>query len=165
MGQTPVLRTAGLRVSSEVIKGRVYEANLGDLAGNENENGNTKFYFKSFKTDGSESYTDFDGFSLTRHKLQSLFRKRCSKIETVVDATTQDGYKVRVFAIAFTTQSSDARRHNSYCKSSQKRNIRSNIRAKLDQLIGKYNVVDLMKHLADKSIDNSIAKDAVKTKD
>lgn len=120
-----------MRVSSEVIKGRVYEANLGDLAGNENENGNTKFYFKSFKTDGQESYTDFHGFALTRHKMQSLFRKRCSKIETVADVTTSDGYKVRIFAIAFTTQDADARRHNSYCKSSQKRSIRANISAKL----------------------------------
>ena len=67
IGQTPVQRTAGLRVSSEVIKGRVYEANLGDLAGNEEANGNQKFYFKAVDSKDNNSYTDFCGYRITRH--------------------------------------------------------------------------------------------------
>lgn len=118
IGQTPVLKTAGLRVASEVIKGRIYESNLGDLAENEAVNGNIKFYFKAVETKDNSSLTDFYGYSITRHKLQSLFRKRCSKIDSVVDVQTKDGYLLRVFAIAFTDKDEKSYSQNCYAKTS-----------------------------------------------
>lgn len=55
IGQTPVLKTAGLRIASECIKGRIYEANLGDLAENETVNGNSKFFLRAVQTKENNS--------------------------------------------------------------------------------------------------------------
>ncbi|CAL5978198.1 Ribosomal_protein S3a [Hexamita inflata] len=160
--QTPVLKTAGLRVSSECIKGRVYTANLGDLAENEAVNGNINFQFKAMETKENNSLTDFFGYTVTRHKYQSLFRKGCSRISCVSDVTTKDGYQLRVFGIAFTERTEKQHKINCYAKTSQIKNVRKIMNTKVQEEIKNSSMAQVMAKLAGQSIDEKMNSNASK---
>lgn len=95
---------------------RTVEITLAELTNDySNQNPYKKLVFKVFKVAGENAYTKFHRFELTRDYLNSLTRRRTSKIEDVVDVTTADGYTLRVKSVAFTVKR---------CQSSQKRAIR-----------------------------------------
>ena len=73
---------------------------------------------------GKAVLTTFYGMDMTRDKLNSLIRKWQTCIEASVDATTTDGYRLRLFAIAFTKRRANQIRKTSYAKASQIRAIR-----------------------------------------
>lgn len=126
--QTVVNRSAGLKVSTDVINGRVYEANLGDLNPDKEEtNSNTKIFLKTAQVKDGVCITNFHGMDLTRHKYGSLFRKGCTFIDAHTDVTTQDGYVLRLFMTAFTDHSKGRKHRNCYAKGSVVRKIRSTI--------------------------------------
>ncbi len=105
--------------ASKVI-GRTVETTLSDLTGDySNQNPYKKLIFKVYRVAGDNAYTKFHRFELTREYLNSLTRRRTSKIEDVIDITTADGYKLRVKPVAFTIKR---------CKTSQKRLIRAIMR-------------------------------------
>jgi len=104
---------------SKVI-GRTVEVTLAELLNDySNQNPYKKFIFKVDRVAGENAYTKFYKFELMRDYLNSLTRRRTSKIEDIVDVTTTDGYKLRVKSVAFTIKR---------CKSSQKRAIRKIMR-------------------------------------
>merc|ERR1711903_357709 len=81
IGKTLVTRTAGPKIASDGLKGRVFEVSLGDL---------------------KNSLTNFWGMKFTTDKLRSLVRKWQSLIEAHCDVKTTDGYLLRLFCIGFT---------------------------------------------------------------
>ena len=102
------------------VVGRTVETTLSDLTGDySNQNPYKKLIFKVYRVAGDNAYTKFHRFELTREYLNSLTRRRTSKIEDVIDITTADGYKLRVKPVAFTIKR---------CKTSQKRLIRAIMR-------------------------------------
>jgi small subunit ribosomal protein S3Ae len=102
------------------VVGRTVETTLSDLTGDySNQNPYKKLIFKVYRVAGENAYTKFHRFELTREYLNSLTRRRTSKIEDVIDVTTTDGYKLRVKPVAFTIKR---------CKTSQKRMIRAIMR-------------------------------------
>ncbi len=102
------------------VLNRTVETTLADLTNDySNQNTYKKLIFKVFRVAGENAYTKFWRFELTREYLNSLTRRRTSKVEDVVDVTTTDGYKLRVKPVVFTIKR---------CKSSQKRAIRSIMR-------------------------------------
>ena len=50
---------------------------------------------------GDKAYTHFSGHDFTRDYLRSLVRRGSSRIDGIFEVTTKDGYKVRIYAIAF----------------------------------------------------------------
>jgi len=140
-GQTVVTRSQGLKIASDVVNHRIFEANLGDLCtGNEEATGNTKVLLKSVSVQDGTCRTTFHGMSLTRHKYQSLFRKGCSFIEAHTDVQTTDGYTLRIFAIAFTARGPFQKRRNCYAKTSAIRSVRA---AMVDTLVNEAKDCDL----------------------
>merc|ERR1719171_2260460 len=100
-GRTIVNRTAGLKTSSDALKGRVFEVSLADLNDDEDQ------YFRKMKlvcedVQGDRCLTNFHGMDFTRDKLCSLIKKWHTMIEAWVDVKTTDGYVLRLFCIAFT---------------------------------------------------------------
>jgi small subunit ribosomal protein S3Ae len=99
-------KTIGIRTVADNMRGRVYEANLADL-----DQTTTKDQpFKKMKLQvgevvGRNLLTTFHSMSMTTDKIRSLYRKWCTTIESVVDATTKDGYTIRFFVAAFTARS------------------------------------------------------------
>ncbi len=99
---------------------RTVEITLSELTGDYSDNSPyKKLIFKVYRVAGDNAYTKFHRFELTREYLNSLTRRRTSKIEDVIDVTTSDGYTLRVKPVAFTVKR---------CKSSQKRAIRAIMR-------------------------------------
>lgn len=108
-------KTIGIRTVADNLKGRVYETNLADL----DQTATKDQPFKMVKlqvadVQGRSALTQFHSMRLTTDKLRSLFRKWCTMVEAVVDATTKDGFVLRLFVIAFTTRQKGQLSKNCY---------------------------------------------------
>ena len=84
------------------LLGRVVEVTLYDLTRQDIQHMNIKLYFKIIKVDGLKAETVLKGHEYSREYLRSLVRRWSSRVDTVVNLTTKDGFKVRVFPVAFT---------------------------------------------------------------
>ena len=80
---------------------RVAEATLQDLSGDFSKM-HVKLYFKVNSVKGTDCWTKFTGHELTSDYIRRLTRRKHSKVDTVVDVTTQDGWQVRVKPFAVT---------------------------------------------------------------
>jgi len=156
-GKTLVTRTQGTKIASEELKGRVLEVNLADLNNDEDQS------YKKIKlciedVQGRNCLTDFHGLSLTRDKLASLIKKWQTLLEAHVDVRTQDGYLVRMFAIAFTKRRPDQIKTNCYAQSAQIRKIRKKMMDIMTAEANKVLLRDLVKKLIPESIGKEIEK-------
>jgi small subunit ribosomal protein S3Ae len=123
-GKTIITKTAGTKIASEYLKGRVVEVSLGDLTKNED------VAFRKIKlciedVQGYNCLTNFHGMDITRDKICSLIQKRQTIIEANVDCRTSDGYIVRLFCIAFTKKTKTQHKATCYANSAQCRAIRA----------------------------------------
>lgn len=124
-GKTLINKTAGTRIASEELKGRVFEVCLADLQGGDESLGYRKIRLVAEDVQGHDIFTNFHGMDMTRDKLCSLIRKWQTLIEAHVDVRTTDGYTLRVFAIGFTKkQANQSPKATSYAQSGKVRSIR-----------------------------------------
>jgi small subunit ribosomal protein S3Ae len=124
VGKTLVNKTAGTKIASEALKGRVFEVSLADLNKDEDQN-YRKVRLVAEDVQGRNILTNFHGMTFTTDKLHSLVRKWQTLIESSVDVKTTDGYTVRVFCIGFTKRRPNQTRKTSYAQASQVRAIRA----------------------------------------
>ncbi|AWR97263.1 30S ribosomal protein S3ae [Acidianus sulfidivorans JP7] len=82
--------------------GRKIETTLYDLTGDFSLV-YVHLYFKINKNDSDKLFTMFYGHELSRDYVRSLVRRKSSKINSIVEVTTKDGYKLRVKGLALTT--------------------------------------------------------------
>uniref|UniRef100_A0A7S3TKA2 Small ribosomal subunit protein eS1 n=1 Tax=Strombidinopsis acuminata TaxID=141414 RepID=A0A7S3TKA2_9SPIT len=156
-GKTLVSRTAGTKIATEELKGRVLEVNLADL-NNDEDQSYKKVKLCIEEVQGRNCLTDFHGLSLTRDKQCSLIRKMQTLIEAHVDVKTTDGYLVRMFVIAFTKRRADAVKTNCYAQSAQIRKIRAKMTEIMTNEAGKVQLRELVKKLIPESIGKEIEK-------
>jgi small subunit ribosomal protein S3Ae len=100
---------------------------------------------------GENAYTKFHQFELTRDYMNSLVRRRTSKIEDVVDVTTSDGYVLRVKPVTFTIKR---------CRTSQKKAIRSIMRKIVLEYGTKENFIQFLQECVLGKIPSEIYKNA-----
>jgi small subunit ribosomal protein S3Ae len=136
------------------VLNRSVEITLAELTNDySNQNPYKKLIFRVHRVSGDNAYTKFYRFELTRDYLNSLVRRRTSKIEDVVDVTTTDGYVLRVKPVTFTIKR---------CRSSQKRTIRALMR----EIVAKYgsqeNFVQFLQECVLGKIPSEIYKNAKK---
>merc|ERR1712083_1165759 len=122
VGHTLVNRTAGLKLASDGLKGRVVEVCLADLKDNE-DHSHRKIKFICEEVQGNKILTNFHGMDLTRNKICSLVKKWHTLIEAWVDVKTTDGYVLRLFCIGFTKRRRAQVAKTSYAQASQIRKI------------------------------------------
>jgi len=123
IGKTVVNRTQGTKIASDSLKGRVVEANLADLNKDEDQ-AFRKLKFRIEEVQGKNVLTDFYGMDVTSDRLKSLLRKNQTLIEAHQDVSTTDGYRLRLFIIAFTQKRKESTKKTAYAQSSQIRAIR-----------------------------------------
>ncbi|BDB97682.1 30S ribosomal protein S3ae [Saccharolobus caldissimus] len=111
-GEVPLGSTPAYDISSAI--GRKVETTLYDLTGDFSQV-YVHLYFKIIGSDGDRLITRFAGHELSRDYLRSLIRRKSSKINSIVDVTTRDGYVLRVKGLVLTTYK---------CHQSQKTAIR-----------------------------------------
>jgi small subunit ribosomal protein S3Ae len=86
---------------TDKLIGRVAEATLQDLTGDFSKM-HIKMRFKVQAVRGNECGTKFAGHELTSDYIRRLTRRKHSKIDTVVDVTTKDGFSFRIKPMAIT---------------------------------------------------------------
>nr|UXY87445.1 rps3A [Cryptomonas sp.] len=143
--------------SMENSQNRVYEVSLADL------NKDEELAFKKLKFKGTQIKdglcpTNFYGMELTRDKLCSVIRKWQSMIETCLDVKTQDGYFLRIFAIAFSKRRKKQMKKTSYLNSSQKRSIRKKIIEVITKETNDIQLRDVVNKLLSEKINQEIEK-------
>ena len=162
--KSPVNQSAGKKLSSETLKGRVFEVNLGDL------NGSGALTYKKIKLiveDASESknrtaLTNFYGMDTTKDHLCSLIRKWHTLIEATVDAKTSDGFLLRFFPIAFTHRGKFQLKATTYAQRSQVKQIRRKMVDVITKEVSKSTLKDLVVKLIQEKIPTEITQQAKK---
>jgi small subunit ribosomal protein S3Ae len=156
-GRTVVTKTTGTKIATEALKGRICEANLGDL--NKDEDlAFRKMKFEIQDTQGRQCLTDFYGMDMTRDKLCSLIRKWQTLVEAHVDVKTADGYTLRMFAIGFTKRQPNSNKANCYANSAQVRRIRRKMIEIMTAEASKVPLRDLVKRFITEAIGKEIEK-------
>eukprot|EP00743_Colponemidia_sp_Colp-15_P000066 GILK01000079.1.p1 GENE.GILK01000079.1~~GILK01000079.1.p1 ORF type:complete len:286 (-),score=45.07 GILK01000079.1:55-846(-) len=156
-GKTLINRTAGTKIASEGLKGRVFEVSLADL-NNDDDQSFRKIKLSCEDVQGRACLTNFYGMDLTRDKLCSLVRKWQSLIEAHVEVRTTDGYTLRMFCIGFTKKRPNQIKKTCYAQSAQIRAIRKKM---MDIMRTEAEKCDL-KELVLKFIPESIGKEIEK---
>lgn len=121
--KSPVNVTQGKKLSEDAMKGRVYEANLGDL--NKGAQPNKRIKLIVEETENKIAYTNFYGLECTRDFLCSLIRKWHSLIDIFVDCKTSDGFLMRYFIVAFTAKAKKQMKATCFAQRSQIKQIRA----------------------------------------
>jgi small subunit ribosomal protein S3Ae len=112
-----------VEIASDALKGRIIEANLADLQKDEDQSFR-KMRLKVEDVQGRSVLTNFHGMDFTTDKLRSLVRKWQTLIEAHTDVSTLDGFRLRVFCIAFTKKRQNTLRKTAYAQQGQIRSIR-----------------------------------------
>jgi len=141
-------------IATDYLKGRVLETNLADLQ-NDEDQGFRKIKLRIEDVQGRNCLTNFYGMDFTTDKLRSLVKKWQSLIEAHVDVTTTDGFKLRLFCIAFTKKRQNQSKKTCYAQTAQ---IRA-IRRKMFEIITKEATTVDLKDLVKKFIPESIGKE------
>ncbi|MCK4436258.1 30S ribosomal protein S3ae, partial [Candidatus Bathyarchaeota archaeon] len=83
------------------LNGRVINATLYDIT-NDFAHQYLKMSFQVTEVDEKIAKTVFKGHEYSRDYLRSLVRRRTTRVDTFVNVTTKDGYRLRVAVCAFT---------------------------------------------------------------
>jgi small subunit ribosomal protein S3Ae len=81
--------------------GRVVEATLYDITSDFSHH-YLKMFFQVSEIDGKTAKTLFKGHEYSRDYLRSLVRRRTTKVDSLINLTTKDGYKLRIAVSALT---------------------------------------------------------------
>jgi len=158
VGKTVVTKTQGTKNSRDSLMGRVFEASLGDLKPNGEDDAFRKFKLKVEDVQGTNCLTQFYGMDMTTDKLRSLVRKWHSLIEAHADVKTTDGYLLRVFVIGFTKRRPNQIRKTSYAQSAQIRQIRKKMTEIISREAGAVDLNELVAKFIPEIIGKEIEK-------
>jgi len=158
IGKTMVTKTQGTKLAKDGLMGRVFEASLGDLKANAEDDAFRKFKLRVEEVQGTNCLTNFYGMDLSTDKLRSLVRKWHSLIEAYADVKTTDGFLLRLYCIGFTKRRPNQIKKTSYAQSAQVRSIR---RKMVDIMTREASTVELNELVA-KLIPESIGREIEK---
>ena len=156
-GKTLITKTAGTKIASDGLKGRIFEVSLADLNKDE-EASYRKIKLCVEDVQGYDVLTNFHGMDMTRDKLCSLIKKWQSIIEASVDVRTTDGYLVRMFCIAFTKKMPNQLKKTCYATGGQQRAIRQKMMNIMSTEGSKCDLAGLVKKLLPEVVGEEIEK-------
>jgi len=158
IGRTLVTRTTGTKIASDALKGRVFEASLGDLIKLDDEDSYRKFKLICEDVQGRHCLTNFHGMDITTDRLRMLVKKWQTLIEAQADIRTSDGYLLRVFCIGFTQKVRGQIRKTAYAQHTQIKSIRK----KMTEIMTRDIAGSELKEVVSKLIPNSIGQEIEK---
>jgi len=160
IGKTIATKDQGLKTARDSLLGRVFEASLGDLKKDAEDEAFRKFRLRVEDVQGANCLTSFNGMDITTDKLRSLVRKWQTLIEAYLDVRTTDGYALRLFAIAFTKRRPNQTRKTSYAQMGQVRNIRKKMVEIMQREASSCDLNELVLKLQNEAIGREIEKHA-----
>lgn len=119
------------------VLGRTFEVSLFDLTGDFSKH-HIMLKFQVITVEEDVARTWFKGHELARDYMRSLIRRKSSKIATITNVTTSDGYVLRVTAVSLTTYR---------CKTSQKHAIRKEMMRILSEKASQSSLAELVKSI------------------
>ena len=152
---------------TNIMKGRVFEVNLGDLNQGYETHKKLKLIVEDADGKSKVALTNFYGLECTRDHLCSLIRKWHTLIDTFVDCKTSDGFLMRFFIVAFTSMYKTMKnpkkmvlqkKATCYANRSQVRQMR----AIITKIITKECKASTMKDLVYKVLGNEITEEMAK---
>ena len=157
--QSPVNQTVGKKLASDSMKGRVFEANLGDLNPGFESNKKVKLIVEDADGQSKIALTNFYGLECTRDYLCSLIRKWHTLIDTFVDCKTSDGFLMRFFIIGFTSKYFYTQKKAScYATSTQVKQMRAIITKIITKVCKKSTLKDLVGVVLGKDVTEEMQK-------
>jgi len=138
--------------SPDSLINRVTGVSLQDLT-NDFRKSHITLFFKIFKVEETNAYTQFAGHTLTSDYLRRMIRRRRSKIEGVYDVTTRDGAVLRVKPFATT----DKRIQNS-----QRKVVREAMKKTIDDQAKTSTLSEFVNSILDGKIGSDIYKNCKK---
>jgi len=157
VAKTLVTKTFGTKLATDGLRHRVFQTYLSDLQ-EQPEHGHVKLRFRVEEIVGRNCLTQFYGMDTSVDKLRSMVRKWISLIETTVEATTNDGYRLRFFVLAFTKPQDKQVCRNAYANTSQKKQIRKRTMNIIREHVTKSDINNVVRKLHTKTIASEIEK-------
>ena len=155
---SPVNQTVGKKLASDSMKGRVFEANLGDLNVGYEFNKKIKLIVEDADGKSKLALTNFYGLECTRDYLCSLIRKWHTLIDLFVDCKTSDGFLMRFFVVAFTSKYNyTQKKATCYANRSQVRQMR----AIMTKIITRVCKASTLKELVGKVLGNELPEEMI----
>lgn len=87
----------------EMLMKRRVESSFRELSGDFSRQ-YVKLYFQISDVAGDTASTKFVGHTVTTDYVRSMIRRGTSRIDTISDVTTNDGYKLKIHLLAITTR-------------------------------------------------------------
>ncbi|MCS7140038.1 MAG: 30S ribosomal protein S3ae [Candidatus Nezhaarchaeota archaeon] len=97
-----------------------------------------KLNFQIVKVEGDKAHTIFKGHALARDYIRSLVRRGSSRVDSIFNVETKDGYQLRVFMLALTVKRA---------KTSQKSAIRAIMKQTVEEKASQLNFEDFVQEL------------------
>ncbi|EOD08172.1 hypothetical protein EMIHUDRAFT_438398 [Emiliania huxleyi CCMP1516] len=166
-GKTPVTRTTGTKIASEMLKGRVFEVCLADLNKDEDQH-YRKIKLQCEEVQGHSCLTQFYGLTFTTDKLRSMVKKWQSLIEAHVDVKTSDGYVMPLFCMGFPKKRPTQLKKTCYANAAQQKGPPppppppASIRKKMREIMSRESTSCELKELVNKFIPEVIGKEIEK---
>jgi len=85
----------------EKSSGKIVETTLYNMTKQDISQMNIKMYFQIIAVQGVKADAIFKGHEYAREYLRSLVRRGSSRVDRIFEVDTKDGFKVRVYAAAF----------------------------------------------------------------
>ena len=123
--QSPVIQTVGKKLASENMKGRIFEANLGDLNNGYKANKKIKLIVEDADGKSKIALTKFYGLECTKDYLCSLIRKWHILIDLFIDCKSSEGFLMRFFVVTFTANEYKQKKAICYANRSQVKQMRA----------------------------------------
>jgi small subunit ribosomal protein S3Ae len=97
------------------LMGRIIDSTLYDIT-NDFQHQYLKMYFQVNEVDEKTAKTVFKGHEYSRDYLRSLVRRRTTRVDSLINVKTKDGYKLRLSVSAFTLSRIKTSQENSMRK-------------------------------------------------
>ena len=156
--QSPVNQTVGKKLASESMKGRVFEANLGDLNTDYECNQKIKLIVEDADGKSKIALTNFYGLECTRDYLCSLIRKWHTLIDLFVDCKTSDGFLMRFFVVAFTAKEYRQKKATCYANRAQVKQMRAIMTKIITRVCKASTLKDLVNKVLGKELTDEMAQ-------
>jgi len=97
------------------LVGRIIDSTLYDIT-NDFQHQYLKMYFQVVNVDEKNAKTVFKGHEYSRDYLRSLVRRRTTRVDSLINVTTKDSYKLRIAVSVFTLSRIKTSQENSMRK-------------------------------------------------
>ncbi|KAL9644595.1 hypothetical protein ABK040_015334 [Willaertia magna] len=157
--KTPINKTAGTKLSTEALKGRVFEVPAAELM-NDKEMGHqlVKLTVADAKHEGKRALCVFGGLRFSTDMLRSLVKKSHTLVTSRINVKSADGFAIRVFTLAVTKRRALQVKKTTYAHKSQVLKINAKTKDIINKTCSSSPINDFVEKVVTGTLGNEIQK-------